>query len=334
MINSPAARRAYMWVWLALGVLLLALAVRSVDPSALIESLANANPWWVLLGLLGMAVTILAKALRWRLAFYPANQGLRLTTLISSLLIGQTVNMLLPARLGELARAHLVGREEKRSAFLALGTIVAEKTLDAIALLLVLSVLFVIMPVPSWLRFAGAVAALLAALLLAGVLLLTGGREWLARVSDRLTQTVPVLERMGLRQRIQLLADGVRSLRSSGLRARLLLWTAAIWLVMGLTNYCVLLALDIEAPHVLASLFVLAMVHLGVAVPTSPAWIGVFHYMCFLPLLFLGVEESQALAYGFVLHAIVVLPVIFAGLLCLWKENLSLYRLVSEVDGR
>jgi hypothetical protein len=225
-----------------------------------------------------------------------------------------------------------VARAEKGSALLALGTIVVEKTLDAFALLLVLGVLFAVLPVPPWLRFAGAAAALLAALLLAGVLLLAGGRKWLVRISDRLSQAVPVLERMGLRRRLQLLADGVRSLGGSGVRARLLLWTATIWTVMGLTNYSVLRALDLEAPRVLASLFILATVHLGVAVPTSPAWIGVFHYMCFLPLLFLGVEESQALAYGFVLHAIVVLPVIAAGLVCVWRENLSMFRLGSQVE--
>jgi hypothetical protein len=39
-----------------------------------------------------------------------------------------------------------------------------------------------------------------------------------------------------------------------------------------------------------------------------------------------------ALAYGFVLYAIVVLPVILAGILCLWKENLTLYRLASQVE--
>jgi len=41
---------------------------------------------------------------------------------------------------------------------------------------------------------------------------------------------------------------------------------------------------------------------------------------------------TLALAYGFVLYAIVVLPVILAGILCLWKENLTLYRLARQVE--
>lgn len=332
VINGVAMRRAYLGIGLALGVLLLVLAVRSVDPSALKKSLTGINPWWVAIGLLTVAGTILAKALRWRLLFYPSHEDLRLSTLVSGLLIGQTVNLLLPARLGELTRAYLVGEVEKRPTLLALGTIVVEKTLDGLALLVLLGILFAIMPVPPWLRLAGGAAALLTALLLAGVLLLTGGRQRVVDACESLCQSVPMLGRWGLRRRVGSLADGLRSLQASGVWLRLLLWTAAIWLLAGLTNYCVLLALGIEVPLVLASLFVLAVVHLGLVVPTSPARIGVFHYLCLLALLFLGVEESQALAYGLVLHSIVVLPIIGAGLACVWRENLSLFRLAAEVD--
>jgi len=332
--TSAVVRKVYLWVGLALGVFLLVLAVRGVDPSALKRSLTGTNPWLVVLGLLTVAGTIVAKALRWRLLFYPAQENLRLTTLVSALLIGQTVNFLLPARVGEFARIYLVRDGERRHAMLALGTIVVEKTLDGLALLLLLGILFVVIPVPPWLRLSGGAAALATALLLAAVLLLTSGRQRVVSASERLCQFVPALGRLGLDRRIGALADGLRSLQANGVQARLLVWTAAIWLLAGLTNYLVLLALDIEAPLVLASLVVLTVVHLGLAVPTSPARIGVFHYLCLLSLSVLGVDESQALAYGFVLHLVVVLPVIGAGLVCLWKENLSLYRLVAEVEAR
>jgi uncharacterized protein (TIRG00374 family) len=331
---SASVRKAYLWVGLALGVLLLVLAVRSVDPSGLKRSLMGTNPWWVALGLLTVAVTIVAKAWRWKLLFYPAQEGLRLTTLVSALLIGQTINFLLPARVGEVARAYLVRDAEKRPALLALGTIVVEKTLDGLALLVLLGILFVVVPVPTWLRLSGAVAVLVTALLLAVVLLLTRGRQRLVHVSERLGQLLPALGRLGLNRRLGAMADGLRSWRASGNQVKIVLWTLAIWLLAGLTNYLVLLALDIETPLVLASLVVLTVVHLGLAVPTSPARIGVFHYLCLLSLSVLGVDESQALAYGFVLHSIVVLPIIGAGLVCLWKENLTLYRLVAEVEGR
>jgi uncharacterized protein (TIRG00374 family) len=326
------ARWTYLGIGLALGVLLLVLALKGVDPRGLAAALMDTDPLLLLLGLVTVAATIVAKSLRWRLLFYPRHREQSWRDLVFALLIGQTMNFLLPARVGELARAYVVGEAGGQHKLLALGTIVVEKLLDGLALLLLLAVLFVVVPVPDWLRFSGAASALALVIVLLAVLLLTGQRDRLLSAMDRAGQIVPPLERLGLRQRTATLADGLRSLKSRQVNLRLLLWTAAIWLLAGLTNYLILLALSIEVPLLLASLVVLVVVHLGMVVPSSPARIGVFHYLCLLALSLLGVEQSAALAYGFVLHGIVVLPVICAGLLCLWKENLSLYRLATEVE--
>lgn len=331
--TGVTVRRASLGVGLALGISLLVLAVRSVDPLALRRHLSSADLFLVGLGLVTVVGTMVAKALRWRLLFYPSHEDLCLRNLISALLIGQTINLLLPARLGELARAYVVGETDRPPAMLALGTIVVEKTLDGLALLLLLGILFVGMPFPPWLRISGAATALVTAVLLATVLLLTGGRRRMVGGSERLCQILPPLERLGLGRRLESLADGLRSLQKSGIEVRLLMWTGAIWLLGALTNYLILRSLQIETSLVVASLFVLAVVHLGLVVPTSPARVGVFHFLCLLALAFVGVEESQALAFGFVLHFIVVGPVILGGLFCLWKENLTLYRLAREVDG-
>lgn len=330
--SRTVARWTYLSFGLALGALLLLLALQSVDAAALADALAATDPLLLLLGLLTVGATIVAKALRWRLLFYPQHRTQSWTVLTSALVIGQTVNFLLPARLGELARAYLAGEAEGQGKLLALGTIVVEKLLDGLTLLLLLALLFVVVPVPDWLRLSGGISALVLVILLLAVLLLTGQRRRLLGAMDRAGDVVPALERLGLRRRTAALADGLSALQSGWVNVRLLLWTAGIWLLAGLSNYLILLALRIEVPLLIASLVVLVVVHLGMVVPSTPARIGVFHYLCLLSLSLLGVEQSVALAYGFVLHGVVVLPVIVAGLLCLWKENLSLYRLATEVE--
>jgi uncharacterized protein (TIRG00374 family) len=318
----------------AVGVLLLVLAVRNVDPSGLMRSLSGTNIWLVVLGLATVACTIVVKAWRWRLLLpaSPGNAGL--ATLISALLVGQATNLLLPARLGEVARAYLVAKDEERPVFEVLGTIVVEKVLDGLALGVLLVYLLVAMPMPDWLRMSGALAGVTTVFILAAALVLTIHRRRVLDVSDGLVRLLPVLERLGLERRIASLADGLDALRSSQVRVRVVIWTAIIWLLAASTNYVVLLAMQIQTPLVLASFLVLTVVHLGLVVPTSPARVGVFHYLCLLALVLVGVEESLALAYGFVLHAIVVLPVILVGMLCLWRQNLSLYRLLAEVEVR
>jgi uncharacterized protein (TIRG00374 family) len=330
--SKTAVRRLSLGVGLALGVLLLALAFRGVDPSSLMAALAKTDPTLVILALATVAATMGAKAHRWGLLFYPSHRDLRFGRLLSALLIGQMMNSLLPARLGELARAYLIGETEGQHKLFALGTIVVEKLLDGLMLLLLLALLFLLMPLPDWLRIPGATTGLALAGLLAAILLLTGQRERILGAMDRLCQLVPFLERFGLRQRLAVLADGLSSLRATDVNTRLLAWSVGIWVLAALTNYLTLLALRIEAPLLLASLFVLVVIHIGLVIPSSPARIGVFHYLCVLSLSVFGVEGSLALAYGFVLHFIVVLPIIFVGLFFLWRENLSLYRLAGEVD--
>lgn len=319
---------------MALGVIMLILAFRGIDSSALMAALTRTDPRFVALGLVTVGATIGAKALRWKLLFYPSHDNLRLRSLVSAILIGQTMNFLLPARLGELARAYLIGEAEGKRKLFAFGTILVEKLLDGLMLLLLLAVLFLVMPLPDWLRMPGATTGLILASLLAAMLLLGGQRERILGALVRFSQLLPVLKQLGLRQRLGDLADSLNSLRSTEVNMRLLLWSLAVWLLAALTNYLTLLALQIEVPLLVASFFVLAVIHLGLVVPSSPARIGVFHYLCVLSLSVFGVERSLALAYGFILHFIVVLPVIFAGIFCVWRESLSLYRVVTEVEGK
>lgn len=324
--------RASLGLGLALGLLLLVLALRSVEPAGLRRALALTNPWFVLLALLSVAATITAKALRWRVLFYPQNDNVRLRSLISALLVGQTINLLLPARLGEFARAYLLGETEEQQKLRVLGTIVVEKLLDGLALLLLLGLVFLLWPARDWLRVSGALAALASAVLLAAVLLLTGQRERIIVVLDGVGRRVPWLGWLRPKAHFASFAHGLSSLQSGGVRARLVAWTAGIWLLAAATNCLVLVGMQIRVPVVLASLLVLVVVHLGLVVPSSPARIGIFHYLCLVSLSMLGVEEAQALAYGIVLHFAVVLPVLVAGLVCLWRENLTLYRLAAEAD--
>jgi uncharacterized protein (TIRG00374 family) len=332
VIGKSAVHKLSLVVGLALGILLLALAFKGVDPSTLTTALARTDPSLVILALVTVAATAAAKAHRWGLLFYPSHRALRLGRLLSALLIGQMMNALLPARLGELARAYLIGESERQHKLFALGTIVLEKLLDGLMLLLLLALLFLLMPLPDWLRIPGATTGLVLAALLLAILLLTGQREKILGAMDRSCQLVPVLERLGLRQQLEVLADSLSSLRATDVNTRLLVWSVGIWVLAALTNYLTLLALGIEAPLLVASLFVLVVMHLGLVVPSSPARIGVFHYLCVLSLSVFGVEGGLALAYGFVLHFIVVLPIIFAGLFFLWRENLNLYRLAREVE--
>ena len=61
---------------------------------------------------------------------------------------------------------------------------------------------------------------------------------------------------------------------------------------------------------------------MGVAVPSAPGKLGVFHYLCTVALSIFGVERSGAIAYAVLLHALVFSPLSLLGALSVWWESL------------
>jgi uncharacterized membrane protein YbhN (UPF0104 family) len=109
-------------------------------------------------------------------------------------------------------------------------------------------------------------------------------------------------------------------------------WTVAFWLVAALTNFLLLLAFDLP-PSPLAALFLLAVLQGGVAVPSTPGKVGVFHYLCQLALSVFGVPATVGFGYGLVLHVLVVGGVSAWAALTLWRHSWNLRRL-AETSAR
>jgi uncharacterized protein (TIRG00374 family) len=324
------------------GLLLLALALRGVNWSQVGSALAEANYPLLALALGTVLLTTLAKAGRWRLLFPEEYGQPRLSKLFSVLLIGQMVNAVLPARLGEIARAYLIGEIEGVDKALALSTVIVEKALDALVLLLLIALVFAFMPLPAWLGRSG---ILISGLLAVAVGLLLVGvyrAQWIRNCSKGISQS-PLLawmvrlrspqvwrsrpskmmswiHRFDLERRLGTITAGLTALSRGNVALRLLGWSVLVWALAAMTNYVTILALGIRVPF-LAALLLLAALHLGVAVPSSPGRVGVFHYICVLSLSLFSVDRSLALSCGLVLHLIVFMPMITLGAWFLWKES-------------
>ena len=98
--------------------------------------------------------------------------------------------------------------------------------------------------------------------------------------------------------------------------------------VQTLTNYLTLLVVGLSL-LLSVSLFLLFVLRVGAAVPSSPGKVGVFQYLCVLALSVFSVDRTLALSYGVVLHLVVFTPMILLGTACLWKESLDLQRIAS-----
>src|SRR5438094_877532 len=86
------------------------------------------------------------------------------------------------------------------------------------------------------------------------------------------------------------------------------LWGVAAWLVAG--------SVEIGLSP-LQLVFVTAVVNLGVAIPSSPGYVGTYQWLCVSALAVFGVPPSEAFALSVISHAVWFVPSSLAGLLLL-----------------
>lgn len=294
---------------LALGLGLLAAAAHGVDLGQVWAALLRVQPTWAILALLAVLATTAAKIGRWRTLFPRAQRpGLRL--LGRALLVGQLTNALLPVRAGDLVRAYLAGGREQHSRATALGTIAAEKVFDVLFLLICAGLAAFPGYLPPWLNISLAGLAAVGLLLFSLALALPRRQvlDWIGRWAGRLPGGIG--ERLAgvLRRGL----TGLAALRDPGMALVACTWSTAIWAMAAATNYLLFWALDLPLSAG-AALLLLVLLHVGVAPPSSPGRLGVFHALTVLGLATFGIDRPSALAYATVLHLIVYLPQIVLG---------------------
>jgi uncharacterized protein (TIRG00374 family) len=126
--------------FLALGILLLYFAFRGIALDELFATLKRANFWWIGLSLLFAALSFFSRARRWMLLIEPLGFNPTFWHTYHSLMIGYLSNFALP-RLGEVTRCVTLGQREKIPVDSLFGTVIVERVIDLLMLILIMLVL-------------------------------------------------------------------------------------------------------------------------------------------------------------------------------------------------
>lgn len=320
-----------LWLGLALSVVCLGLAVRDIDPAQVGRALAGVNYVWLLPSAVAGVVSVWIKALRWRLLFYPQT-GLRTSKLFSITMIGYVINSVLPARLGDPARAVLAGEAPGVSVAQALATVVVERLLDVLTLLVFLLLLLPFTGIPEWLWTSAAVVGLASVVAFVVLLILGRRRERLLPLVERLARPFPFLKPQSITGQLGHLLSGMDAFGSAGSSTAIAGYSIIIWLLAAAQVYFVLIGFDLPVPAT-ASVLVMIVNVLGMLVPSSPGYIGVYHYLTKVTLALFAVGESLGLSVAIVLHLTIFLPLVVLGVVAMWRESLSLGRVSARAAG-
>lgn len=320
------------WLGIAISLVCLALVLWNVDYREILDALKRADHVWLIAASVPYVSTIASKVFRWRLLFPDEYQPLSRRNLFSALMISYALNTILPARLGELARAYVVGETEHVSKSLALSTIVVEKVLDVLTLLLFLILLLPFVPLPSWIQRTALIMTPLFLGLFALILALTYQRGSTLRLASSVLRRIPHLDADQMTKSLDSALAGFDVLRSPRRNAVLWGWSFVVWATGALFILFVMYAFHIDAPPS-AAVLLLCVTSLGMTVPSSPGYIGVYHWLVVSTLLIFNVNRELALSFAFALHALTFLPLTLAGIFFMIRENYSLQTIQQEALG-
>ncbi len=313
------------WLGLAISAVALYLAFRNTSWSDLAAALLGVNWFLLSVGLVADGVSLAARGWRWQVLLLPLKRVPAWET-FEYLIIGYMGNNLLPFRLAEIARAVLLAQEQNLSKTASLATVVVERLLDVLSLIVLIVIVTLQMEIPAELKGGLAALELVAVAALSGLLLAAWADQ---RHLDRLEALYsrlplgfgPVFKRL-LGSFIQGLGV-LRSARGMGLVA---VHSALAWLLGVVATYLFLASVGVWLPWYGAA-FVLAALNVGISVPSSPGYVGVFHYVAVLALALWAVPRSTALSFALIFHGLPYILTVVLGLFFLWRKGLALGQL-------
>lgn len=320
-------RKAIIGVLISLVFLFL--AFRKVDWADLWQILGDAQWAWLIPNvLLAVGASMAIRTWRWVLILRPIGR-VRYRQALAAVLIGFMANNVLPARLGEIARAVSLGIITGLSRSATFATIIVERIYDSFTLLLFLWLVFSFSRISELTEVEriSHVGWIFLAINVFLVLFLV----FLQLRNDLVVRWITRLSRF-FSGRIQKLAAEITAKFARGLTVHhngsttfgVVVSSFVLWFVMGASNYFVFLALGFDHLPYEASFVVLVVVSLLISLPSSPGYVGVFHYGVIISLSLYGLTESEAGAVAIVLHAAQYIPITLLGFYYLRKEHLRL----------
>jgi phosphatidylinositol alpha-mannosyltransferase len=320
------ARRAGLGVASLLGGGLALLALERIGMDKIGESLLRATPWWVLIGLALMCISMAVRGVAWHAILRAALPGVpvRRRDALQGTFIGVLMSATLPARLGEPSRALIVARRLGRARDrlpVVLGSIVSQALLNILALVILGIVMFSSVDYFSGhhgalVAFSVAPVAILVAVLVAPALLRSGVPSRSRRVQTFVRQTRNAMDQV---------RAGLRVFRDPRLGLQAAVLQLAAWAIQWLSCYTLLVALGLNHQAGMgAAAAVLFAVNVTAVLPATPSNLGVFQAACVAVLTgAYHVSSADALGYGIILQAVEIATAVIMGAPALLKEGLS-----------
>lgn len=310
-------KKSFLGVLISAGMLYLVLgSINLTNLQAIIMDFGV--EYFLLLSIINTA-PFLFRALRWRIIVMPIA---RISILDSGrlLFVSYMVNNIVPAHLGELVRAFLLGKRTGAKFTSSMATVLIDRILDGVTMV---ALLVMVEPFSK-----SQLLYIHEALEVAGILIIAV-LAFILRPAKRLVRLAGPLKALPSRWREELFSI-LKGLNISGQtlvsypsNVLLLASSFATWLLEAFFFYLVMLrvGVDITFP---AAVVVLLILNIGVLIPAAPGYIGTYEAFVIMGLLSFGADKTEAAAVALIAHAIQYISVAVFGTISLKTMGLGL----------
>ncbi len=264
------------------------------------------------LALLGMVVDIgryIAQSIRWKFLLAPLGK-ISFVQTFKALYAGIFLNLVLPLRMGEVARAYLASRLCGAAFPSVVSTLIVEYIIDGMWLAIGIGAVALAVPMPT---------NILVAARILGIAVLAAVALFVFFVFFRASESVFTGLRgstLGLVHRLLTFLDTIRS----GLRV---VGTSGLfWASLGVSSFdflfhivafwIILIAYGITLPFYAAAM-ILLFIFVGLIIPNAPSNVGTFQFLCKLGLMLFRVDATKAAGFSVVFFIIVLVPQVIIG---------------------
>jgi len=306
--------------FLGLGVFLVWWSIKDINNDKWAEirlSLKNARFYLAIPVFIILLLSHFVRALRWRLLIEPLGYRPDKTNTFLVVMIGYLANQAFP-RLGEVLKCTLLARYEKIPADKLVGTIILERLIDALSLILIFSITLIIQPglysklADNVFTIAGeeetkTIRGYVLALILIGIVIVIIA-AWMVIKKKKFTDLGLAIQRIG--QRIWMGLSAVRHLKKKG---QFLVLTLLLWILYLSGGYIGFHALH-ETEHygIKEAFTVLSAGSIGMII--TPGGIGAYAYLIEATMQLYGLKQSIAVAFGWLLWIAQTVIILIGGL--------------------
>jgi len=300
----------------ALGALIFWLIYKDQDIERIKSVLKNdVNYFWVIVSLLVGLLSHVSRTLRWGLMIEPIGHKPRFINTFLAVMVGYLMNLAFP-RMGEISRCGVLSRYEKISFTKLVGTVVAERLVDMISLLILLAVVLFAQfgKMLDFLKQNPEIqeklsSAFTSPYLIIGVIVLV----IVAIVFRNAFKHTAVFKKfMGI---VQNFKEGFISIRSIERKAWFYFHSVFIWVMYYIMLYVIFFSFDFTSElNPIAGLTTFVMASFGMVAPVQGG-IGAWHFMAKEALSLYGVANENGIIFAFVAHSSMTGMIIIIGLL-------------------